>query len=115
MDARGLGTIRLQRRSRLGIRPEDCAKVSDLQWREFEAMRDFGCCFVLTLHPWTSAAGPRASASWKISSARCAGEGRRVVRERAASIADYFRGPSVGARRVIDFDAAPVVSNLAGS
>src|SRR5215471_7432898 len=37
-----------------GFIPENCAKVFDLWWREFEAMHDFGCCFVLTLHPWLS-------------------------------------------------------------
>jgi len=37
-----------------GSVPENCAKVYDLWWREFEAMHDFGCCFVLTLHPWLS-------------------------------------------------------------
>lgn len=37
-----------------GAPPESCAKVYDLWWREFEAMHDFGCCFVLTLHPWLS-------------------------------------------------------------
>jgi peptidoglycan/xylan/chitin deacetylase (PgdA/CDA1 family) len=35
-----------------GFIPEDCSKVHDLWWREFEAMHDFGCCFVLTMHPW---------------------------------------------------------------
>ena len=25
-----------------------------LWWDEFVAMRDYGCCFVLTLHPWLS-------------------------------------------------------------
>lgn len=37
-----------------GFIPENCEKVYDLWWREYEAMRDFGCCFVLTLHPWLS-------------------------------------------------------------
>ena len=37
-----------------GFIPEDCDKVFRLWWREFEAMRDYGCCFVLTLHPWLS-------------------------------------------------------------
>lgn len=34
--------------------PEDCEKVYQLWWQEFLVMRDFGCCFVLTLHPWLS-------------------------------------------------------------
>jgi peptidoglycan/xylan/chitin deacetylase (PgdA/CDA1 family) len=37
-----------------GVLPENCEKVYDLWMREYEAMRDFGCCFVLTLHPWLS-------------------------------------------------------------
>jgi peptidoglycan/xylan/chitin deacetylase (PgdA/CDA1 family) len=37
-----------------GFVPENCEKVYDLWIREYEAMRDFGCCFVLTLHPWLS-------------------------------------------------------------
>jgi len=37
-----------------GFVPENCEKVYDLWMREYEAMRDFGCCFVLTLHPWLS-------------------------------------------------------------
>ncbi len=37
-----------------GSIPENCDKVFDLWWKEFEAMYDFGCCFVLTLHPWLS-------------------------------------------------------------
>jgi len=37
-----------------GVIPEDCDKVYQLWWQEFIAMRDFGCCFVLTLHPWLS-------------------------------------------------------------
>ena len=37
-----------------GSIPEDCDKVFRLWMREFEAMRDYGCCFVLTLHPWLS-------------------------------------------------------------
>ena len=37
-----------------GSIPEDCDKVFRLWWNEFEAMRDYGCCFVLTLHPWLS-------------------------------------------------------------
>jgi peptidoglycan/xylan/chitin deacetylase (PgdA/CDA1 family) len=35
-----------------GFIPENCDKVYDLWWQEFAAMRDFGCCFVLTMHPW---------------------------------------------------------------
>ncbi len=35
-----------------GSIPQDCSKVYDLWWQEFEAIRDFGGCFVLTMHPW---------------------------------------------------------------
>ena len=35
-----------------GVIPENCAKVYDLWWQEFEAMHLFGGCFVLTMHPW---------------------------------------------------------------
>jgi len=37
-----------------GFIPEDCEKVFNLWWQEFEAMLDYGCCFNLTLHPWLS-------------------------------------------------------------
>lgn len=37
-----------------GVIPEDCDKVFQLWWREYEAMRHYGCCFVLTMHPWLS-------------------------------------------------------------
>lgn len=37
-----------------GFVPENPEKVFDLWWSEFEAMLDFGSCFVLTLHPWLS-------------------------------------------------------------
>jgi peptidoglycan/xylan/chitin deacetylase (PgdA/CDA1 family) len=37
-----------------GSIPQDCEKVYRLWWDEFVAMRDYGCCFVLTLHPWLS-------------------------------------------------------------
>jgi peptidoglycan/xylan/chitin deacetylase (PgdA/CDA1 family) len=37
-----------------GSIPQDVDKVYTLWWREFEAMRDYGCCFTLTLHPWLS-------------------------------------------------------------
>ncbi len=37
-----------------GFMPEDVDKVYTLWWREFEAMRAYGCCFNLTLHPWLS-------------------------------------------------------------
>ncbi len=35
-----------------GVMPEDCDKAYRLWWNEFTAMRDFGCCFTLVMHPW---------------------------------------------------------------
>lgn len=37
-----------------GSIPQNCTNVYDLWWKEFEAMHQYGCCFVLTLHPWLS-------------------------------------------------------------
>ena len=37
-----------------GVMPEECDKAYRIWWDEFLAMRDYGCCFVLTLHPWLS-------------------------------------------------------------
>ena len=67
-----------------GFIPENCAKVFDLWWREFEAMHDFGCCFVLTLHPWLSGRPSRVRLLEDLV-ARHAGEGRRLVRARTRS------------------------------
>jgi peptidoglycan/xylan/chitin deacetylase (PgdA/CDA1 family) len=37
-----------------GVIPEDTDKVFKLWWNEFMAMRDYGCCCLITLHPWLS-------------------------------------------------------------
>lgn len=85
-----------------GFVPENCAKVFDLWWREFEAMHDFGCCFVLTLHPWLSGRPSRVRLLEELAGAMRAKGGVWFARGR--EIADYFRA-NPGARRDIDFDS----------
>ena len=65
-------------------------------------MHDFGCCFVLTLHPWLSGRPSRVRLLEEIlCSMREKGD---VWFARGREIASYFRGhPEV--RREIDFDA----------
>jgi peptidoglycan/xylan/chitin deacetylase (PgdA/CDA1 family) len=84
-----------------GFIPENCEKVFDLWWREFEAMHDFGCCFVLTLHPWLSGRPSRVRLLESlVNSMR---EKPRVWFARGREIADYFyKNPS--ARVELDFD-----------
>jgi peptidoglycan/xylan/chitin deacetylase (PgdA/CDA1 family) len=84
-----------------GFIPENCAKVYDLWWREFEAMHDFGCCFVLTLHPWLSGRPSRVRLLEDLVSAMQAKGG--VWFARGAEIADYVRANPT-ARRELDFD-----------
>ena len=88
-----------------GFMPENCGKVFDLWWREFEAMHDFGCCFVLTLHPWLSGRPSRV---------RLLEELMIAIREKGATwfvrgseIAAYFR-QNPHARRETDFDRAEI-------
>ena len=84
-----------------GVVPENCAKVYDLWWREFEAMHDFGCCFVLTLHPWLSG---RPSRVRLLEDLVCAMQARgNVWFARGREIADYARAHPE-ARRETDFD-----------
>ncbi|MHA3772895.1 polysaccharide deacetylase family protein [Verrucomicrobiota bacterium sgz303538] len=84
-----------------GFVPENCAKVYDLWWKEFEAMHDFGCCFVLTLHPWLSGRPSRVRLLEEIITAMQAKDG--VWFARGGEIAEYVRSvPS--ARCEIDFD-----------
>ena len=91
-----------------GFVPENCEKVLDLWWREFEAMHDFGCCFVLTLHPWLSGRPSRVRLLERlVNSMR---EKPRVWFARGREIADYFyKNPH--ARVDLDFDL-PEKSNL---
>ena len=87
-----------------GFVPENCAKVYDLWWREFEAMYDFGCCFVLTLHPWLSGRPSRVRLLEDLVGAMKEKAG--VWFARGNQIADYFQ-KNPRARREINFDAAP--------
>lgn len=84
-----------------GFIPENCGKVYDLWWREFEAMYDFGCCFVLTLHPWLSGRPSRVRLLEEIVRSMQAKSGVWFARGR--EIASYVREhPEM--RREIDFD-----------
>jgi len=84
-----------------GVVPENCAKVFDLWWREFEAMHDFGCCFVLTLHPWLSGRPSRVRLLEELVDAMKKKSG--VWFARGHEIAEYcYQNP--GARREINFD-----------
>jgi peptidoglycan/xylan/chitin deacetylase (PgdA/CDA1 family) len=85
-----------------GFTPENCAKVLDLWWREFEAMHDFGCCFVLTLHPWLSGRPSRVRLLEEL--VRAMQDKGRVWFARGAEIAGWTRSHP-DARREIDLDA----------
>jgi len=85
-----------------GFVPENCAKVFDLWWREFEAMHDFGCCFVLTLHPWLSGRPSRVRLLEDLVNAMRQQGG--VWFARGHEIARHFRAHPE-ARRNLDFDA----------
>jgi peptidoglycan/xylan/chitin deacetylase (PgdA/CDA1 family) len=86
-----------------GVVPENCEKVFDLWWREFEAMHDFGCCFVLTLHPWLSGRPSRVRLLEELVTAM-RGKGG-VWFARGHEIASYFR-KHPPARQEVDFDVA---------
>jgi peptidoglycan-N-acetylglucosamine deacetylase len=85
-----------------GFVPENCGKVFDLWWREFAAMHDYGCCFVLTLHPWLSGRPSRVQLLEDLVGAMR--EKGDVWFARGREIADYFRRHPQ-ARRAVDFDA----------
>lgn len=84
-----------------GFVPENCAKVYDLWWREFEAMHRYGCCFVLTLHPWLSGRPSRVQLLEDLVNAMKAQPG--VWFARGAEIAAYAAAHPE-ARREIDYD-----------
>jgi peptidoglycan/xylan/chitin deacetylase (PgdA/CDA1 family) len=84
-----------------GFSPENCAKVFDLWWREFEAMHDFGCCFVLTLHPWLSGRPSRVRLLEDLVTAMQSKGG--VWFARGGELAGHVR-TNPQARREIDFD-----------
>ena len=84
-----------------GFIPEDCDKVFRLWWREFEAMRDYGCAFVLTLHPWLSGRPSRVQLLERLVQAiRDTGDAWFAT---GREIADWVKA-NPGARREIDFD-----------
>ena len=84
-----------------GFIPENCEKVFDLWWREFAAMHDYGCCFVLTLHPWLSGRPSRVQLLEDIVNAMR--EKGNVWFATGHEIAAYFKNHPE-ARREIDFD-----------
>ncbi|MBY0277423.1 polysaccharide deacetylase [Candidatus Binatia bacterium] len=84
-----------------GVIPENCDKVYDLWWQEFAAMHDYGCCFVLTMHPWLMGRPSRVKLL------------ERLIRDMRASGNVWFaRGHEIArwvtdnptARREVDFD-----------
>ena len=92
-----------------GAVPENCAKVFDLWWREFEAMYDFGCCFVLTLHPWLTGRPSRVRLLEDLVNAMKEKPGVWFAHGR--DIAEYcYRNRR--ARREIDFDGRKEVELL---
>jgi peptidoglycan/xylan/chitin deacetylase (PgdA/CDA1 family) len=86
-----------------GVIPEDCAKVFTLWWDEFIAMRDFGCCFVLTMHPWLMGRPSRVRLLERL--VRAIAEAGPVWFARGAEIARYAAA-NPEARREVDLDAA---------
>ncbi len=84
-----------------GFVPEDCDKVFRLWWREFEAMRDYGCCFVLTLHPWLSGRPSRVQLLERLINGILETDDAWIAT--GAEIADWVR-TNPGARRELDFD-----------
>ncbi len=87
-----------------GAPPQPCEKVYRLWWEEFEAMHAFGCCFVLTLHPWLSGRPSRVRMLERLFGAmHMAGD---VWFARGSEIADWFEN-NPDARREVDFDKMP--------
>jgi peptidoglycan/xylan/chitin deacetylase (PgdA/CDA1 family) len=84
-----------------GVVPENCEKVYDLWWREFAAMHDFGCCFVLTLHPWLSGRPSRVRLLEDL--VRAMQERGGVWFARGAEIATWVKDHPEG-RRELDLD-----------
>jgi Predicted xylanase/chitin deacetylase len=86
-----------------GFIPENCEKVYDLWMREYEAMRDFGCCFVLTLHPWLSGRPSRVRLL------------ERIIRDIQSDNAAWFATGSEIANHVLANPNARREINLDGS
>ncbi|HXM26711.1 MAG TPA: hypothetical protein VN957_11885 [Chthoniobacterales bacterium] len=93
---------------RWGFIPENCEKVFDLWWQEFAAMYDYGCCFVLTLHPWLSGRPSRVRLLERL--VRSIQQKERTWFAAGQQIATYFR-KNPDARHEIDFDRKEVVGN----
>jgi hypothetical protein len=84
-----------------GFIPENCDKVFDLWWQEFAAMRDFGCCFVLTMHPWLMGRPSRVRLLERlVTQMRDTGD---VWFARGSEIANYFTA-NPKARTEVDLD-----------
>ena len=91
-----------------GFIPENCEKVFDLWWQEFAAMYDYGCCFVLTLHPWLSGRPSRVRLLERL--VRSIQQKERTWFAAGQQIATYFR-ENPDARHEIDFDREEVAGN----
>jgi peptidoglycan/xylan/chitin deacetylase (PgdA/CDA1 family) len=91
-----------------GFVPENCDKVFDLWRREFDAMYDFGCCFVLTLHPWLSGRPSRVRLLENM--INHIHDKENVWFAKGAELAAYVRA-NPDARQEIDFDYTPHVSS----
>lgn len=89
-----------------GVIPESCDKVRDLWWQEFAAMRDFGCCFVLTMHPWLMGRPSRVRLLESLVREMQAGARGEVWFARGAEIACWVR-ENPQARRETDLDLPP--------
>lgn len=86
-----------------GAPPRSCAEVFNLWWEEFCAVRDYGCCMALTLHPWLSGRPARIQLLERL--LRAMQESGGVWFARARQVAEWFdQHPE--ARRETDFDAA---------
>ena len=97
-----------------GFVPENCAKVYDLWWQEFQAMHDFGCCFVLTLHPWLSGRPSRVRLLEDLVRAMQA-DGRRLVCARARDRRVCARAPGGAPRDRLRFAFTVTPLSTAGA
>lgn len=84
-----------------GAPPRPAETAYRLWWEEFEAMRDFGCCFVLTLHPWLIGRPGRVRMLERL--LRAMQESGGVWFARGREIAAWFDA-NPDARREVDFD-----------
>jgi len=87
-----------------GAPPQPCEKAFKLWWEEFEAMHRFGCCFVLTLHPWLSGRPSRVCLLENL--CRAILDQGDTWFARASEVARWFE-ENPEARREVDFDKLP--------